>query len=415
VENVRVAPDGLPRDAIQAGSFPGQLIIANKGDVLHLNVSNKLTNPTMRRSLCIHWHGIFQDRTSSEDGLVTFYLPPPISWSLKLIWPATTEYNFPLLEQTGTYYSHLSTQYIDGKVVYHSDDPEKALWDVDDPSTIITLADWYHQPAEALMAQFKVDGHEPVPDSGLINGAGRYVGGPAVPWAVVNVVQGKSEVSLPFSLRVINISGFAAFTFSIDDHTFEVIEADGEVEGVAHLVGSLNGSVICNGTQRCNIALHANASVKNYWIRAPMVRGLIDSMSKLCSFAILRYASAPTQDPTASALVATTLSKGPDPLQEFQLAPLINSGAPGGSAPADHVIDLNFDAPGPGTAWEINGIGYTPLSLPILLNIINGASVASGFTVGEHTFILVPDEVVELRIHGSLHGQSNSLSHIYCI
>ncbi|KAJ6536401.1 hypothetical protein DFH09DRAFT_1324656 [Mycena vulgaris] len=42
IENVRVAPDGFARDAIQAGIFPGQLIIANKGDVLHLNVTNKL-------------------------------------------------------------------------------------------------------------------------------------------------------------------------------------------------------------------------------------------------------------------------------------------------------------------------------------------------------------------------------------
>jgi hypothetical protein len=29
------------------------------------------------------------------------------------------------------------------------------------------------------------------------------------------------------SLRVINISGFAAYTFSIDGHTFDVIETDG--------------------------------------------------------------------------------------------------------------------------------------------------------------------------------------------
>jgi hypothetical protein len=69
------------------------------------------------------------------------------------------------------------------------DDPQKDLWDVDDASTIITLADWfahpftsscaslmgpwrYHTPAEQAMAQFKADGHEPVPASGLFNGAG---------------------------------------------------------------------------------------------------------------------------------------------------------------------------------------------------------------------------------------------------
>jgi hypothetical protein len=54
--------------------------------------------------------------------------------------------------------------------------------------------------------------------------------------------------------------------------------------------------------------------------------------------------------------------------------------------------------------WEINGIVYTPPDLPTLLKIINGATVASDFNVSEHTFILNPNEVVELHIHGADHG-----------
>ncbi|KAJ7469023.1 laccase [Mycena latifolia] len=395
VSNVNVAPDGFPRDAIQAGTFPGQLIIANKGDVLHLNVTNSLNNPTMRRSTSIHWHGIFQDRTSSEDG-PSFVNQCPIA-------PGNFyQYNFPLLNQTGTYWfhSHLSTQYIDGErgtlviCEYDPDDPQKHLWDVDDPSTIITLADWYHKPAEQLMAQFKLDGHEPVPDSGLINGVGRYVGGPAVPWAVVNVVQGKRYV-----LRVINISGFAAFTFAIDGHTFDVIETDG-IATVPFTVSSFD----IHAAQRYSVVLNANGAVGNYWIRAPMTaQGSSSTLDKQNVKAILRYAGAPIADPVTKAAVFSPLAKGPSLLKEYQLATLINPGAPGGSAPADHIIDLAFDAAGAGT-WEINGIVYTPPSLPTLLNIINGGTVASDFTVGEHTFILVPDEVVELRISGANHG-----------
>ncbi|KAJ6526143.1 laccase [Mycena vulgaris] len=360
IENVRVAPDGFPRDAIQAGTFPGQLIVAHKGDVLHLNVTNKL-----------HWHGIFQDRTSSEDG-PSFVTQCPIA--------------------PGSFYRERGTL-----VIYGKQPTEKALWDVDDPSTIITLADWYHHPAEALMDQFKRDGHEPVPDSGLINGVGRYVGGPAVPWAVMNVVQGKR-----YRFRVINISGFAAFTFSIDGHTFEVIETDG-IATVPLTVSSFE----IHAAQRYSIVLHANAPVKNYWIHAPMtVQGSSATLDKQNVKAILRYAGAPNQDPVASSSATTSLAKGVGPLQEFRLATLINPGAPGGSAPADHVIDLDFNAAGPGT-WEINGIVYTPPSLPTLLNIINGATKASDFTVGEHTFILVENEVVELRIHGAAHGMTH--------
>lgn len=80
--NANVAPDGFTRSAIVAGAFPGKLITANKGDVLHINVTNQLTDPTMRRSTSIvsadctlvfagsnnalqHWHGIFQPKTAS--------------------------------------------------------------------------------------------------------------------------------------------------------------------------------------------------------------------------------------------------------------------------------------------------------------------------------------------------------------
>jgi iron transport multicopper oxidase len=51
--------DGFNRPGVVVnGAFPGTLIQANKDDVLHINVQNFLTNPTMRRSTTIHWHGL---------------------------------------------------------------------------------------------------------------------------------------------------------------------------------------------------------------------------------------------------------------------------------------------------------------------------------------------------------------------
>ncbi|PSR82559.1 hypothetical protein PHLCEN_2v5992 [Hermanssonia centrifuga] len=50
--------------------------------------------------------------------------------------------------------------------------------------TIITLADWYHTPTQLLAIP-------PAADSTLINGLGRYVGGPASPLAVITVEKGK--------------------------------------------------------------------------------------------------------------------------------------------------------------------------------------------------------------------------------
>ncbi|KAJ6481559.1 laccase [Mycena vitilis] len=436
VNNVRVAPDGFPRDAISAGPWPGQLIIANKNDVLHLNVTNNLVNPTMRRSTSIHWHGIFQDRTATEDG-PSFVNQCPIA-------PGHFyQYNFPVFNQTGTYWfhSHLSTQYIDGErgtLVIYPDDPQKSMWDFDDVNTIITLADWYHTPAEILMAQFKKDGHEPVPDSGLINGVGRYVGGPAVPWAVVNVIQGKK-----YRLRVINIAGFAAFTFSVDGHVFDVIETDGIATEPLTV-----SSFLIHAAQRYSVVLKADAAVGNYWIRAPMTaQGTSKTLDKNNVKAILRYQGASLTDPNTSSAVVVARKNGADdkttttsttkttstststtstaaststsnsggggggggggktagPLQEYQLKTLIDPGAPGGDAPADHVIDLQFGTAGPGL-WQINGLSYVPPTLPTLLNMINGGNMSANYTKAEHTFILQPNEVVELRIHGSANG-----------
>ncbi|KAG7098079.1 hypothetical protein E1B28_000053 [Marasmius oreades] len=62
----------------------------------------------------------------------------------------------------------------------------------------------------------------PVADTGLINGVGRFNGGPAIPFAVVNVVQHRR-----YRLRIINESARAAYNFFIDSHNFTIIETDG--------------------------------------------------------------------------------------------------------------------------------------------------------------------------------------------
>ncbi|KAJ7842725.1 hypothetical protein B0H14DRAFT_2586168 [Mycena olivaceomarginata] len=308
ITNAVVAPDGFSRSAIQAGAFPGTNIVAMKGDTLHINVSNHLVDPTMRRSTSIHWHGLFQDRTASEDG-PSFVNQCPIA-------PGTFyQYNFNLGDQTGTYWfhSHLSTQYADGErgtlvickttsllhYLYRPFVPDQlGIWwknhDVDDASTIITLVDWYHTPAEQAMAQFKADGHEPVPASGLFNSVGRYNGGPAVPCA------------------------FAAYTFSIDQHVFDVIKTD----GIA------------------TVPLR-NATASLFWqdpVQHFFLTRALRSVDKDNVKAILRYAGAPAQDPVTSAGGGGSAKL----LQEFQLATLINLGAPGGSAAVQPQTDAEM-------------------------------------------------------------------------
>lgn len=59
--------------------------------------------------------------------------------------------------------------------------------------------------------------------STLINGKGRFPGGPAAPLSVVNVEQGKK-----YRFHLISIACEANFVFSIDAHTFTAIEVDSE-------------------------------------------------------------------------------------------------------------------------------------------------------------------------------------------
>jgi len=123
-------------------------------------------------------------------------------------------------------------------------------------------------------------------------------------------------------------------------------------------------------------------------------------------FAVLHYDGAPNADPVGSPGSASGTK-----LEEHNLHELGSTGAPGGSGPADHIIDLNFTKDkdnNDAVTWLVNGIRYESPSVPTLLQILSGARLATDFAEEEHTIILAKDEVVELRIHGSANGHSES-------
>ncbi|KAF9010407.1 laccase [Hymenopellis radicata] len=411
VANDVVAPDGFQRAAVIVnGIYPGTLIQANKDDILHITTNNLLTDPTMRRSLTIHWHGLFQMRTASEDG-PAFVNQCPIS-------PGHSyTYDIPLNGQAGTfwYHSHLASQYIDGLrgalVVYDPEDPHLSLYDVDDESTVITLADWYHLPSVGISEKYLHEKpfHEPIADSGVINGKGRYVGGPTVDWSRINVVAGKR-----YRFRCINISGYGQFTFSIADHSLTIIEVD----GISHEPLTVDSFEILPA-QRYSFVLNANQPIDNYWLNAPMeMKHDSDNDNSLTVGvsvdgdnvkAVLHYEGAPDAEPSGNRdLVAFKKND----LEEHLLVPLFNAEAPGGSGPADHVIDLHFSETVNDTTgsriWTINDKSYIPPDLPTLLNIMaNNATGMGDFGPNENTYVLNYNETVELVIHGSAGGHTH--------
>jgi len=106
-------------------------------------------------------------------------------------------------------------------------------------------------------------------NSTLINGKGRYPGGPQVGLAVVNVIKGKRSVLglaleiktfhgryNSYRFRLVSISCGPSFRFSIDNHTMTVIEVDGTnvqpltIDGVELFAGARGSNpIICSINQ----------------------------------------------------------------------------------------------------------------------------------------------------------------------
>ncbi|KAJ7181076.1 laccase [Mycena filopes] len=382
IVNKVISPDGFSRSTVLAGgTFPGPLITGFKGNRFQLNVEDQLTDSTMLKSTSIHWHGFFQRGTSWADG-PSFVNQCPIAANHSFL------YDFQIPGQAGTfwYHSHLSTQYCDGlrgaMVVYDRADPQKHLYDIDDATTVITLADWYH--FTSLNA-----GALPRANSTLINGLGRFQNGPVSQLAVISVKKG-----LRYRFRVVAISCDPNYIFSIDGHTMTVIEVDG-VNHTPHTVDSLQ---IFAG-QRYSVVVTANQPVGNYWVRANPNLGIPGFTGGINS-AILRYVGAPTKgDPT-------TNSTATDLLIENDLHPLVPSPVPGKPFPggADVTLNLQIGFDPASFRFSINGASFVPPTAPVLLQILSGAQAAQDLLPAGSVYTLPPNKVIEISIPGGATG-----------
>ncbi|KAG6816849.1 hypothetical protein H0H87_002335 [Tephrocybe sp. NHM501043] len=373
IANAEIAPDGFNRVAVLAGgTFPGPVITGNKGDRFLVNVINQLTDIAMAKSTSIHWHGIFQRGSNYVDGAASVTQCPIATGDSFL-------YEFDVQDQA-------ATQYCDGLrgafVVYDSEDPHQDLYDIDDESTIITLADWYHQPSHTLIVPGQAP---PEPLAILINGVGRYLGGPATPLAVVNVEPGKR-----YRFRLIAMSCDPAFTFSIDGHSLTIIEADGENTAPLEV-----DSLDIYAGQRYSVVLNADQPVDNYWIRANPNRGAAGFDDGLNS-AILRYAGAPDSDPT-------TTSETENPLQEADLRSYNDETVPGEPrvGGADVNINLVTSVNSEGTKYQMNGVTFAPPTVPVLLQILSGAQSAQDLLPKGAVYELPPNKVIEISLPGT--------------
>ncbi|KAG2359512.1 laccase [Suillus spraguei] len=393
IGNKAIAPDGYQRSAtLVNGVFPGPLITAQKGDNFSIEVANQLTDTSMFMSTSVHFHGIYQNGTNDADGTVSV-TQCPVAPNNSYV------HSFSAQNQAGTfwYHSHYSCDGLRGAmVIYDPEDPLAYMYDVDNASTVITLSDWYH--AEATVLRYVI-GNEA--DATLINGLGRYVGGPASDLAAINVEQGKR-----YRFRLVGMSCDANFQFSIDGHSMTVIEADGQLTEplVVDQLQILAG-------QRYSVVVTADQPVDNYWVRS-----LPDSTN--ASFvggtnsAILRYQGAPSVEPTT---VNTTST---NPLQETNLHALVNPAAPGIPEYGAADINLNLQVANINGIFFVNNVSFTAPTVPVLMQILSGAQEATDLMPNGSVIVLEANKVVELTLSTTgpggphpihLHGHSFSV------
>ncbi|KAI0312273.1 multicopper redoxase [Amylostereum chailletii] len=376
VGNADIAPDGLSRSSVLAGgTFPGPVIRGTKGDRFLINVTDNLVDTNQDVVTTIHWHGFFQHGTNWADGVDAVTQCPIIPGNSFL-------YNFTVPDQAGDYWyhSHYQAQYCDGLrgafIVDDPADPQAHLYDVDNETTIITLADWYHYFSTQAGDHPNVD-----VSSTLINGLGRANASSTAPLAVVNVRR-----NTRYRLRIISMSCDPNFLFSIDKHQLQIIAVDGE-NVQPHLVDSIQ----VFAAQRYSVVLNANQPVNNYWIRA--LRNYENaSFTGGQSSAILRYAGAPISEPAPSSQNLGHL------LSETELHPLDNPNAPGtpGQGRADINLVLsptfNFES----LEYEVNGVTFLPPSVPVLLQILSGNMPPQSLLPGGSVIQLDLNKTVEI-------------------
>ncbi|TFY61114.1 hypothetical protein EVJ58_g4703 [Rhodofomes roseus] len=323
------------------------------GDNFQINVQNYLTNETMDKTTTIHWHGIFQRETNWADG-PAFVTQCPIASGDSFL------YDFNVPDQAGTfwYHSHLGTQYCDGLrgpfIVYDPEDPHADLYDVDDETTIITLADWYHTAASLITP-------------------------PA------------------YRIRLISISCDPYFNFTIDGHNFTIIEADGE--NTEPLPGIDEIQIFAS--QRYSFILDANQPIDNYWIHVlPEIVGNPGAPPTPPGLAILHYLGAPVVDPTADPNEVPTPE---NPLFEPNLHAL-GGPAPGELDPdcaeCDLVLNFTFNTPN----FFVNNVTYVSPTVPVLLQILGGNYTAQDLMPQGSVYTLPRNQTIQITMPGGVLG-----------
>ncbi|KAJ2315346.1 ferroxidase fet3 [Coemansia sp. RSA 2705] len=367
---------GLNMDAKRGvgvnGKFPLPVVEAELGDTLVLNVRNSLDTPTS-----LHSHGIFQKSTNYYDGvhMVTECGIAPGS---------NFTYEIPL-EQSGTYWihGHTSEQNYDGLqtplIIYDPNDPYPA-----DCEYLFAFEDWSPKTAEEIYPLL-TEPNPPFrlfdyPPNALINGLNANLTGPIA-----------FEAGKTYRIRLVSMSSFPLFEFTIDDHELQIIEVDGVLTkpyttNVVRLASAERVSVLV--TAKNSTALNYQYHVTMFGDFLPEIAGIFPST----------YNGSVVYNSDSPYYVAESIATGF--LDELAIESLDNEPL----LPVDHSLYLNATSGfmEDGSTFEsFNQITYKSPLVPSLLSALTTGDMAyNPITYGPDTNALVVnlDEVIELLL-----------------
>lgn len=413
--------DGVSRPVIgingrPAHEFPIEVTL---GDTIEVTVTNDLNAGTS-----LHWHGIPQATSPDQDGSsgVTQCMIAP---------GASAHYRFtPAHAGTYWWHGHDKSQYVYGlhaPLIVH-DAPENltAIEKTVDHDLNVMLNDWYHEDGSYIWNSVLINHRGRFNCSAIVDGA--HPCSDDQPLSRFKFKRGDT-----YRIRLFNVGAFATYHFSIDNHQFRVISADGRPLETSDLLNSIHIKV----GQRYDLIVEAkpvgvDSSVNLFWMRATSPHGLpwsffTDAMLapgfNPNGLAIVEYTSdktacydGPTEDNSNTSGEPTTSDwESIVTVDDYAFVNLNPTELP---AEAEQSVSVQFKmvvtATGPFGFVSVNQgelISYEMPMEPVLYRIANGettdqmpnTSIATALEYGKHTEILLINPDVEnhpFHLHG---------------
>ncbi|XP_043665670.1 laccase-4-like isoform X1 [Vespula pensylvanica] len=269
-----VSADGQRRGIMTANrQMPGPSIQVCENDILVVDVVNKLPG----KAAAIHWRGQSQIETPCMDGTPLVTQCPIPSYT-------TFQYKFRASAAgTHLWHAHAGADITNGVfgslIVRQADirDPQRAFYDVDDPNHVILVTHWQHS------LEMSLDHGHTKPAILLVNGKGRQMNGPKVPYTTFTVVPGRRH-----RFRAANAGGAGScpIRISIDNHSLYLITLDGHPIEPRYVT-----SITLAKGERADFILKASKKTSSYWmnISTPKKCGTIP----VYGAAIIKYQGSP--------------------------------------------------------------------------------------------------------------------------